>query len=418
MFNIITEEEYMMEKITLEKCEEAYNIVSKVARNTGLIESEYFSKMTGNKVFLKPENMQLTGAYKIRGAYYKTSQLSDIERGRGLITASAGNHAQGVAYAAREYGCKAIIVMPTSTPLIKVNRTKSLGAEVILKGDVYDESCEYALSLAEEEGYTFIHPFDDLEVATGQSTVAMEILKDLPFVDIILVPIGGGGLATGVSTLAKMLNPNIKVIGVEPAGASCMKASLEKGEVTTLPVVNTIADGTAVKTPGSVIFPYIKENIDEIITVEDSELIVAFLDMIENHKMIVENSGLLTVAALKHLKAEDKKVVSILSGGNMDVITLSSVVQHGLFARSRIFTVSVLLPDKPGELVKVSSIIAEEQGNIIKLDHNQFISLNRNSAVELVITMEAFGPEHKEKIMKRLEKSGYRPLEKTPKAIF
>lgn len=408
----------MMEKITLEKCEEAYNIVSKVARNTGLIESEYFSKMTGNKVFLKPENMQLTGAYKIRGAYYKTSQLSDIERGRGLITASAGNHAQGVAYAAREYGCKAIIVMPTSTPLIKVNRTKSLGAEVILKGDVYDESCEYALSLADEEGYTFIHPFDDLEVATGQSTVAMEILKDLPFVDIILVPIGGGGLATGVSTLAKMLNPNIKVIGVEPAGASCMKASLEKGEVTTLPVVNTIADGTAVKTPGSVIFPYIKDNIDEIITVEDSELIVAFLDMIENHKMIVENSGLLTVAALKHLKAEDKKVVSILSGGNMDVITLSSVVQHGLFARSRIFTVSVLLPDKPGELVKVSSIIAEEQGNIIKLDHNQFISLNRNSAVELVITMEAFGPEHKDKIMKRLEKSGYRPLEKTPKAIF
>ncbi len=418
MFNIITEEEYMMEKITLEKCEEAYNIVSKVARNTGLIESEYFSKMTGNKVFLKPENMQLTGAYKIRGAYYKTSQLSDIERGRGLITASAGNHAQGVAYAAREYGCKAIIVMPTSTPLIKVNRTKSLGAEVILKGDVYDESCEYALSLADEEGYTFIHPFDDLEVATGQSTVAMEILKDLPFVDIILVPIGGGGLATGVSTLAKMLNPNIKVIGVEPAGASCMKTSLEKGEVTTLPVVNTIADGTAVKTPGSVIFPYIKDNIDEIITVEDSELIVAFLDMIENHKMIVENSGLLTVAALKHLKAEDKKVVSILSGGNMDVITLSSVVQHGLFARSRIFTVSVLLPDKPGELVKVSSIIAEEQGNIIKLDHNQFISLNRNSAVELVITMEAFGPEHKDKIMKRLEKSGYRPLEKTPKAIF
>ena len=408
----------MMDKITLEKCEEAYNIVSKVARNTGLIESEYFSKMTGNKVFLKPENMQLTGAYKIRGAYYKTSQLTDTERSRGLITASAGNHAQGVAYAARAYGCKAVIVMPTSTPLIKVNRTKSLGAEVILKGDVYDESCEYALTLAKEEGYTFVHPFDDLEVATGQSTVGMEILKDLPFVDIILVPIGGGGLATGVSTLAKMLNPNIKVIGVEPAGASCMKASLEKGEVTTLPVVNTIADGTAVKTPGSVIFPYIQENIDEIITVPDSELIVAFLDMIENHKMIVENSGLLTVAALKHLPAEDKMIVSILSGGNMDVITLSSVVQHGLFARSRIFTVSVLLPDKPGELVKVSSIIAEEQGNIIKLDHNQFISLNRNSAVELVITMEAFGPEHKEKIMKRLEALGYRPLEKTPKAIF
>ncbi len=408
----------MMDKITLDKCEEAYNVVSKVARNTGLIESEFFSKQSGNKVFLKPENMQLTGAYKIRGAYYKTSCLSDIERGRGLITASAGNHAQGVAYAARAYGCKAIIVMPTATPLIKVNRTKSLGAEVILYGDVYDESCEYALQLAEEEGYTFIHPFDDLEVATGQSTVAMEILKDLPFVDTILVPIGGGGLATGVSTLAKMLNPNIKVIGVEPAGANCMQVSLKKHEVTTLDHVNTIADGTAVKTPGSVIFPYIEENIDDIITVEDSELIVAFLDMIENHKMIVENSGLLTVAALKHLPAEDKKVVSILSGGNMDVITLSSVVQHGLFARSRIFTVSVLLPDKPGELVKVSSIIAEEQGNIIKLDHNQFVSLNRNAAVELMITMEAFGPEHKEKILKRLKETGYRPIEKTPKAIF
>ena len=406
----------MMDKITLEKCEEAYNIVSKVARNTALIESEYFSKLTGNKVFLKPENMQLTGAYKIRGAYYKTSQLSDIERGRGLITASAGNHAQGVAYAAKEFGCKAIIVMPTSTPLIKVNRTKSLGAEVILKGDVYDESCEYALQLAEEEGYTFIHPFDDLEVATGQSTVAMEILKDLPFVDVILVPIGGGGLATGVSTLAKMLNPNIKVIGVEPAGANCMQVSLKKKKVTTLDSVNTIADGTAVKTPGSKIFPYIQENIDDIITVEDSELIVAFLDMIENHKMIVENSGLLTVAALKHIKGEDKKVVSILSGGNMDVITLSSVVQNGLFARSRIFTVSVLLPDKPGELVKVSQIIAEEQGNIIELDHNQFVSLNRNNAVELVITMEAFGPEHKKKIMNRLEKTGYRPIEKAPKA--
>ena len=376
----------MMDKITLEKCEEAYNIVSKVARNTALIESEYFSKLTGNKVFLKPENMQLTGAYKIRGAYYKTSQLSDIERGRGLITASAGNHAQGVAYAAKEFGCKAIIVMPTSTPLIKVNRTKSLGAEVILKGDVYDESCEYALQLAEEEGYTFIHPFDDLEVATG------------------------------VSTLAKMLNPNIKVIGVEPAGANCMQVSLKKKKVTTLDSVNTIADGTAVKTPGSKIFPYIQENIDDIITVEDSELIVAFLDMIENHKMIVENSGLLTVAALKHIKGEDKKVVSILSGGNMDVITLSSVVQNGLFARSRIFTVSVLLPDKPGELVKVSQIIAEEQGNIIELDHNQFVSLNRNNAVELVITMEAFGPEHKKKIMNRLEKTGYRPIEKTPKA--
>lgn len=403
-----------MDSITREKCEEAYEIVSKVARNTGLIESEYLSAKTGNKVYLKPENMQVTGAYKIRGAYYKISQLTDEERAKGLITASAGNHAQGVAYAAKAYGAKAVIVMPTTTPLIKVNRTKSYGAEVILHGDVYDEACDYAIQLAKENGYTFIHPFDDLGVATGQSTVAMEIFKELPFVDTILVPIGGGGLATGVSTLAKMLNPKIKVIGVEPAGANCMQVSLKNGKVTTLPSVNTIADGTAVKTPGTKIFPYIQKNIDEIITIEDSELVVTFLDMIENHKMIAENSGLLTVAALKHLKPEGKKVVSIISGGNMDIITLSSIVRNGLIARSRIFTVSVLLPDKPGELESVSHVIAEHKGNIIKLDHNQFISLNRNAAVELVITMEAFGPEHKEEIMKALTDNGYQPIEKNP----
>lgn len=408
----------MMEVMSREKCEEAYEVVSKVARNTALVESEYLSNITGNKVYLKPENMQVTGAYKIRGAYYKISQLSDEERAKGLITASAGNHAQGVAYAAKAFNCKAVIVMPTSTPLIKVNRTKSYGAEVVLYGEVFDESSAYAKKLAEENGYTIIPPFDDLEVATGQSTVAMEILKELPFVDTILVPIGGGGLACGVSTLAKMLNPKIKVIGVEPAGANCMQVSIKNGKVTTLDKVNTIADGTAVKTPGTKIFPYIQKNVDEIITVEDSELIVAFLDMIENHKMIVENSGLLTVAALKHLKPEGKKVVSILSGGNMDVITLSSVVQHGLIARSRIFTVSVLLPDRPGELEKVSHILSELKGNIIKLEHNQFVSLNRNAAVELVITIEAFGPEHKENIMKVLEEKGYRPKDKSPKAVL
>ncbi len=407
-----------VKELTLEKFEEAYNIVQKVVLPTNLIYSEYLSTQTGNKVYLKPENLQRTGAYKIRGAYYKISTLSEEERDKGLITASAGNHAQGVAYAAKAYGVKATIVMPTTTPLIKVNRTKSYGAEVILYGDVYDESCGYALELAEDKGYTFIHPFDDLDVATGQGSIAMEIIKELPTVDYILVPVGGGGLATGVSTLAKMLNPNIKVIGVEPSGANCLQESLKLGAVTTLPGVDTIADGTAVKTPGSKIFPYLQKNLDDIITVEDSELIVAFLDMIENHKMLAENSGLLTVAALKHLPVKDKKIVSIISGGNMDVITLASVVQHGLIARSRIFTVSVLLPDKPGELMNVSSVIAKAQGNIIRLEHNQFVSLNRNSAVELVITMEAFGPEHKDAIMQELAERGYRPIEKTPKSIF
>ncbi len=395
--------------LTLDKFEEASEVVKQVTLETKLIYSDYLSKQTGNRVYLKPENMQFTGAYKLRGAYYTMSTLSEEERQRGLITASAGNHAQGVAYAAKCYGVKATIVMPTTTPLMKVNRTKGYGAEVILYGDVYDEACAKAYELAEENGYTFIHPFDDLRVATGQGTIAMEIVKELPLVDYILVPIGGGGLATGVSTLAKLLNPKIKVLGVEPAGANCMQESLKNGEVTTLPGVNTIADGTAVKTPGSKIFPYIKENLDGIITVEDEELVVAFLDMVENHKMVVENSGLLTVAALKHLDVKDKKVVSILSGGNMDVITMSSVVQQGLILRDRIFTVSVLLPDKPGELSRVSSVIAAVNGNVIKLEHNQFVSINRNAAVELRITLEAFGTEHKQQIMEALEKEGYKP---------
>ena len=395
--------------LTLEKFEEASEVVKKAAIETKLLYSQYFSEQTGNKVYLKPENMQVTGAYKIRGAYYKISTLTDEERAKGLITASAGNHAQGVAYAAKAYGAKAVIVMPSTTPLMKVERTKSYGAEVVLYGNVYDEACEHAYRLAEEHGYTFIHPFDDLAVATGQGTIAMEIVKELPLVDYILVPIGGGGLCTGVSTLAKMLNPNIKVIGVEPAGANCMQVSLKNGKVTTLPAVNTIADGTAVKTPGEKNSPYIQKNLDDINTVTDDELIVAFLDVVENHKMVVENSGLLTVAALSHMNVKGKKIVSILSGGNMDIITMSSVVQFGLIQRDRIFTVSTILPDKPGQLVQVAQLIAEEQGNVIKLDHNQFISTNRQEGVELRITIEAFGTEHKNRIVKRLEEGGFRP---------
>ena len=401
----------MSEMLTMEAFEQASEIVKEVTADTSLVYSEYFSQQTGNRVYLKPENMQVTGAYKIRGAYYKISTMSPADREKGLITASAGNHAQGVAYAARKYGCRATIVMPNTTPLIKVNRTRSYGAEVLLQGDVYDESARYAMQLAEEKGMTFVHPFDDLAVATGQGTIAMEIFRDLPLVEYILVPVGGGGLATGVSTLAKFLNPRIKVIGVEPAGAACLKASMEEGRVVTLPGVNTIADGTAVKTPGEHIFPYLQENIDGIITVEDDELIVAFLDMVENHKMIVENSGLLTVAALKHLNVSGRRVVSVLSGGNMDVITMSSVVQHGLILRDCIFTFSVMLPDKPGELVRIATVIAGAQGNVIRLDHNQFVTTNRNAAVKLTITLEAFGTEHKEKILSAVREAGYEPQE-------
>lgn len=400
-----------MEMLTLKAFEEAAEIVQKVTSPTNLVYSKFLSEQIGreNKVYLKPENMQLTGAYKLRGAYYKISTMTEEEREKGLITASAGNHAQGVAYAAQAYGCKAVIVMPTTTPLMKVNRTKSYGAEVVLYGDVYDEAAAHAQNLAEEHGYTFIHPFDDPAVATGQGTIAMEIFKELPLVDYILVPVGGGGLAAGVSTLAKLLNPKIRVIGVEPKGANCLQESFQAGSVVTLEKVSTIADGTAVKRPGERIFPYLQAGLDDIITVEDDELVVAFLDMVENHKMVVENSGLLTVAALKHLNVEEKKIVSVLSGGNMDIITMSSVVQLGLIMRDRIFTVSVLLPDKPGELVRVANVIASEQGNVIKLEHNQFFSTNRTAAVELKITIEAFGTEHKERIMSALKQEGYNP---------
>ena len=395
--------------LTLEAFEEASEVVREVTLPTPLIFSEHLSNLTGNKVYLKPENMQLTGAYKVRGAYYKISTLSKEERERGLITASAGNHAQGVAYAAGKCGAKAVVVMPTTTPLIKVERTRKLGAEVILHGDVYDESCEHALQLAEEKGYTFIHPFNDEAVATGQGSIMMEIIRDLPTVDYVLVPVGGGGLATGISTLAKLLNPHIRVVGVEPAGAACLTASLKEDKVVTLDHASTIADGTAVLTPGDRLFPYLRDNLDSVITVEDDELVTAFLDMVENHKMVVENSGLLSVAALKHMDITKKKVVCVLSGGNMDVITMASVVQNGLIMRDRIFTVSVLLPDKPGSLVKVASVVAEERGNVIKLEHNQFYSTNRNEAVELKLTIEAFGTEHKNMILKALEAGGFRP---------
>lgn len=405
----VTKQKEGCKMLSLEKFEEASEIVKKVTTPTKLVFSEYFSVQTGGKIYLKPENMQHTGAYKLRGAYYKISTLSEEEKQRGLITASAGNHAQGVAYAAKKYGCKATIVMPTVTPLIKVNRTKSYGAEVILHGDVYDDACALAYQLAEEKGYTFVHPFDDLDVATGQGTIAMEIIQELPTVDYIIVPIGGGGLITGVSALAKMLNPKIQVIGVEPAGAASMTAALQAGDVVELPSANTIADGTAVKSVGHQNLPYVQQYVDKILTVEDDELIGAFLDMVENHKMIVENSGLLSVAALRQMDLKGKKAVCVLSGGNMDVITMSSIVQHGLIQRNRIFSVSVLLPDKPGELARVAETIAKVQGNIIKLEHNQFVSTNRNAAVELRITMEAFGTEHKQKILKELEDSGFNP---------
>ena len=389
----------------------ARNVLKGILNDTGLIYSQFFSKATGNYVYLKPENMQVTGAYKIRGAYYTISTLSDQEKAAGLITASAGNHAQGVAYAAKHANVPATIVMPTTTPLIKVNNTKNYGANVVLHGATFDDAAEEAARRSKEDGLTYIPPFNDLRVATGQGTISYEIFSNLPDVDIILVPIGGGGLASGVSTLAKLLNPNVKVIGVEPTGAASMKASLEAGHIVTLPTVDTIADGVAVKTPGDQVFPYIQENLDDIITIEDNELVSAFLDMTETHKMIVENAGLLTVAALYHLDCKNQNVVPILTGGNMDIITMSSLIQNGLINRGRVFTFSVQLPDRPGELLQVASIVAKERGNIIKLEHNQFVNINRQHGVELRVTLEAFGHDHKNAILTAMAEAGYQVKE-------
>ncbi|MCD7947981.1 MAG: threonine ammonia-lyase [Oscillospiraceae bacterium] len=393
--------------LTLSDFKEARKVLAGVILDTDLIYSKRFSKATGNQIYLKPENMQVTGAYKIRGAYYKISTLSEEERARGLVTASAGNHAQGVAYAAQAAGVPATIVMPTTTPLVKVNNTKEYGAKVILRGESFDDAAALVEELRQEQGLTYIHPFNDLTVATGQGTIAYEIFQDLPDVDVILVPIGGGGLAAGVATLAKLLNPNVRVVGVEPSGAAGMQASIAAGKVVSLETVDTIADGVAVKTPGDLVFPYIQNNVDEILTIDDSALVEAFLDMMEQHKMIVENAGLLTVAALRHLDCKGKNVVPVLSGGNMDVITISSLVQHGLIYRGRVFTFSVQLPDRPGELQRVAEILTRENGNIIKLEHNQFVNINRQSGVELRVTLEAFGHAHRKDILEAMREAGY-----------
>ncbi len=404
--------------MTLDDFKAARKVLDGVLHRTDLMDSPFFSKTTGNHVYIKPENMQVTGAYKIRGAYFKCSALTEEEKERGLITASAGNHAQGVAYAAQAAGVKATIVMPTTTPLVKVNNTKDYGAQVILHGETFDDAAELAAQLSQEKGLTYVHPFNDLTISTGQGTIAYEIFKDLPDVDVILVPIGGGGLAAGVSTLAKLLNPSVKVYGVEPSGAASMKASLKAGHIVTLDHVDTIADGVAVKTPGDLVFPYIQKNVDDIITIDDDELVDAFLDVMEKHKMIVENAGLLPIAALSHLDCKGKNVVPVLSGGNMDVITISSLVQHGLLNRGRIFTFSVQLPDRPGELLRVAELVAKENGNIIRLDHNQFVNINRQSGVELKVTLEAFGHAHKQEIMDSLRQAGYDAKEVRPSDLY
>lgn len=381
--------------------------LSKVLLKTSLIQSPIFSKEAGNEVYIKPENLQKTGSFKIRGAYNKITNLSDEEKKKGVIASSAGNHAQGVAYGAKESGIKAVIVMPKSTPLIKVESTKQYGAEVVLHGDVYDDAFKKAKELEEKEGYIFVHPFDDEDVIYGQGTIALEILEELPETDIILVPIGGGGLISGIACAAKILKPEIKIIGVEPDGAASAYEAIKEDKVVELKEANTIADGTAVKKIGNTTFEYIKKYVDEIITVSDYELMEAFLLLVEKHKIIAENSGILSLAALKKLKEKNKKVVSVVSGGNIDVLMISSMINKGLIRRDRIFNFSVNIPDKPGELAKVVDLIAQQGANVVKLEHNQFKNLSRFKDIELQITVETNGSEHIQKLTQAFEEKGY-----------
>lgn len=393
--------------LDLKHFQEAKKRVDEVIIPTPLIYSEAFSKECKNQVYIKPENLQRTGAFKIRGAYNKIVKMDDEAKAKGLIASSAGNHAQGVAYAASKLGVKATIVMPQHTPLIKVEATEAHGAEVVLAGEVYDEAYQKACDLQKEHGYTFVHPFNDEDVIEGQGTIALEILDELPEADIILVPIGGGGLISGIACAAKQIKPTIKIIGVEPEGAASAIAAINEDQVVALKEANTIADGTAVKEIGDMTFDYIKEYVDGIITVSDYELMDAFLLLVEKHKLVAENSGILSLAALKKLNEKNKKVVSLISGGNIDVLTISSMINKGLIARGRVFTFTVQLLDKPGELEYVSHVLAQCNANVIGVEHNQFKNFARFSEVELRVTCETNGEKHIQKIMDTFAKEGY-----------
>lgn len=405
--NSVVETENETNYITLDDVLEARERIEGICIKTKLIYSSEFSKESGNEVYIKPENLQITGAFKLRGALNKISKLSEEQKKRGLIASSAGNHAQGVAYSANKLGIKATIVMPETTPLIKVQATKSYGANVVLKGQIYDEAYEEAKRLERENGYTFIHPFDDEDVMAGQGTIALEIIDELKDVDAIIVPIGGGGLISGIAVAAKSINPDIKVIGVQSDGASAMKVSFDTGILTASDKVDTIADGAAVKQPGDKTFEVVKKYVDEIVTVSDCELIEAAFILLEKHKLVAEATGVMSLAALKKLDFKGKKVVSLISGGNIDVVTIASMLNNGLLSRGRIFCFSVKLQDSPGQLLKISEILAEKRANVIKLDHNQFKAIDRLKDVMLEVTVETNGHEHIKEIVKALNEAGY-----------
>ena len=388
--------------------EEARERIKEGLQPTRLLPSPFFSNRTGNSVYLKPENLQNTGSFKIRGAYNKISKLSEEEKKLGLITASAGNHAQGVAYAASKLGVKATICMPKTTPLIKVDRTKAYGVDVVLSGSTYDEAYEKCLELQKEHGYTLVHPFDDYDVMEGQGTIALEILKELPDADILLVPVGGGGLISGVARCAKELRPDIEIIGVESDTVPSMQKAVAAGVCCPLTESGaTIADGTAVRNPGHLTFEICKDYVDRWICVTDFELMSCFADVVAQHKIIVEPSGLLSIAASKHLNAEGKKVVCILSGGNIDMLTISDMVTKGLVNQGRIFTFDLNVPNRPGSLIKVLDVLARERANVVKVEHDRYRTAGHYEDIGLDISIETNGYQHIEQVKNALRDAGF-----------
>lgn len=399
--------EKILEKTTIADIYHAAMQLHGIAEKTALIESPYFSELSGNTIYLKPENLQNTGSFKLRGAYNKISHLTPAQKKKGIITASAGNHAQGVAYSAQKLGVKAVICMPATTPILKVEATRAYGVEVVLHGDSFDDAYQKSQELQKLHGYEYIHPFNDVHVLLGQGTCAKEIIDDCKDIDAILVPIGGGGFASGVALATKAVNPRVKVIGVEPEGAACMKASFQKGKVTTLKAVDTVADGCAVKTPGALTYAFCQKYLDDIITVSEMEIMSALLSLIEKHKLIAEGAGVLSLAALSKLPFKGKKVAAIISGGNIDISTISALIDKALIARGRVFCFAVQLPDKPGQLLNVSQILAECNANVIELKHNQAMVTDSFKKVQLEVTVETNSHDHIAHIIEALTKSGF-----------
>ena len=396
--------------LNLEKIEEAKERISNVVVETPLAFAPYLSELTSAEIYLKKENLQVTGAFKIRGAYNRVASLSDEERACGVIAASAGNHAQGVALSAAKFDAKAVIIMPESTPLTKVNGVKHYGAEVILHGSNYDEAYAHAIEYGSKHSMTFVHPFEDEEVIAGQGTVALEILEKCDDFDAIVIPVGGGGLIAGMSEAIKATNPNIEVIGVSAAGAPAFKNSFELKSAIDSTSVRTIADGIAVRDTSAVTLKYALKNVDKIISVDDEEIASAILYLLEKQKLVVEGAGAVGVAALLHNKIEnikDKKIAVVLSGGNMDVTLLSVIIEKGLLKSHRKMNITVTLIDKPGSLMRFTEILEELNANIVHIGYDRTsISLDYGDA-NVTVHMETKGKEHQDDIRRALKNEGY-----------